>query len=318
MPRVSIIVPAHNAEPYLAETLASLLRQTCQPLEIVVVDDGSTDATAEVAERFGAGVRVIRQAHAGPGAARNTGVAHARGDTIAFVDADDAIAPERTAVLMAVLEQAPSRAGFATSDMWLWDGTRLVEPFRIAPPPGGEKDLNALLECNRPYAGVVIRRRVFEDVGGFRPDLWSHEDSDLWLRVLGTGRTFVHVAEPLYLYRQREGSLSRCRVRQAADACRVYEEALRTLPLTWDQRRRLRYHLWRERARLQAALAQEAGQEGGTVAWGLRRAAGAGWHLARFALRPHHAMSQAWRRRGLRCWPEPAGEPLGSQAAQRK
>ncbi|NLC57282.1 MAG: glycosyltransferase family 2 protein [Armatimonadetes bacterium] len=302
MALVSIVVPAHNAAPHLAETLASLLRQTYRPLEILVVDDGSTDATAAIARQFGEPVRCLSQRNAGPSAARNAGIAHARGDYVAFVDADDAFTPERTAVLVAALEAASPAAAFAASDAWLWDGRRPLRRFNIARPPGGEKGLTTFLDENRPYIGILARRHLLVRLGGFRPDLWANEDCHLWLRLLGAGHTYAHVAEPLYLYRVHWQSLSRDAVRQALVACQVYEEALRTLPLTLDQRRRLLYLLWRDRARLGAARAAVARKEGRWPEWGTRLAGAAAWQAARFLLRPRLSTAKVWqRRRRLGC-----------------
>jgi glycosyltransferase involved in cell wall biosynthesis len=102
-PTVSVVIPVYNAERFLAEAIAGALKQTRPPAEIVVVDDGSTDRSADVAVSF-PGVRVIRQANTGPAAARNAGVAAARGDCVAFLDADDVWLPtklERQAAALA-------------------------------------------------------------------------------------------------------------------------------------------------------------------------------------------------------------------------
>lgn len=96
-PTVSVIIPVYNGERFLAEAIRSALDQTLSPAEIIVIDDGSTDASAEVARGFGPPVRVLAQANLGPAAARNLGVAHAAGDLLAFLDADDLWMPEKLA-----------------------------------------------------------------------------------------------------------------------------------------------------------------------------------------------------------------------------
>ena len=114
LPQISVIIAAYNAAETIAETLASIQIQTLAPLEILVVDDGSQDATARIARALGA--RVISQTNAGVSAARNRGLAEAKGDWIAFVDADDRWRPERLERQWAGLQYAPG-AGFAFTDM---------------------------------------------------------------------------------------------------------------------------------------------------------------------------------------------------------
>ena len=92
-PSVSFIVPVHDGAPYLAECLASILGQTVAPLEVLVVDDGSTDRSGDIARSVGRPVRCLRQPHAGPARARNHGVAETKGEFIAFLDADDLLVP---------------------------------------------------------------------------------------------------------------------------------------------------------------------------------------------------------------------------------
>src|SRR5438045_1880854 len=96
-PSVSVIIPCYNAAEFLAECLDSVCRQTVPPAEVIVVDDGSTDATAQIARAFGPPVRVISQANAGPSAARNRAMDEAQGDWVAFSDADDVWQPNKLA-----------------------------------------------------------------------------------------------------------------------------------------------------------------------------------------------------------------------------
>src|SRR5215471_18905764 len=107
-PRVSVIIPVYNCEQYLAEAIQSALSQTGSTLEVIVVDDGSTDASAEVARSFGSRVRYCYQANAGIGAARNCGIAMAVGNLYAFLDADDRYVKGKLAKQIAVLEDDPS------------------------------------------------------------------------------------------------------------------------------------------------------------------------------------------------------------------
>lgn len=104
---VSVVIPAWNAQRYLAEAIESALAQTIRPAEIIVVDDGSTDRTAEIAGRFGPPVQVVRQEHGGAGAARNRGAGLARGKFLAFLDSDDLWLPEKTALQATAFERDP-------------------------------------------------------------------------------------------------------------------------------------------------------------------------------------------------------------------
>ncbi len=107
-PLITVVIPVHNGELYLAEAVDSALAQTYRPVEVVVVDDGSTDGTAEVAAGLGAAVRYVHQPNRGPGGAMNRGVALARGEYVAFLSADDVWAPEKLAGQMAALVAEPS------------------------------------------------------------------------------------------------------------------------------------------------------------------------------------------------------------------
>jgi glycosyltransferase involved in cell wall biosynthesis len=113
---VSIITPCYNGSPYLRDTIASALGQTRPPLEVIVIDDGSTDDSAAIAESFGSPVRVIRQTNQGESVARNRGIAEARGSHLLFLDADDLIAPEALA--------ADPRPGHPASGVLPWHPRR--------------------------------------------------------------------------------------------------------------------------------------------------------------------------------------------------
>jgi len=103
-PLISVIIPVYNGERYLAEAIESALAQTWEPVEIIIVDDGSTDGSADVASRFASSVKYDLQPHAGPGAARNRGARLARGDYLAFLDADDLWLKEKLKLQMAAMQ----------------------------------------------------------------------------------------------------------------------------------------------------------------------------------------------------------------------
>ena len=180
--RVSVVVPAHDAQGTVRRALKSALDQTRPPDEVVVVDDGSTDATAEVVGELGPAVRLVVQPRGGPSAARNACVEASTGERIAFLDADDEWHPAK---LERQLEVATNGVGLVATD---WSR----EPVRRAPPAGIRLttiDRSDILLLNRfQTATVLVRRAVLEAAGGFDPSLDGVEDWDMWLRASEHGR----------------------------------------------------------------------------------------------------------------------------------
>ncbi|HEY3521249.1 MAG TPA: glycosyltransferase [Rhodanobacteraceae bacterium] len=185
---VSAIVPVYNGERYLSEALDSALAQTYQNIEIIVVDDGSADSSARIAERYAAAhpqrVRVIRQANGGTGAARNAAIAEARGDYIAMLDQDDLWEPRHLEEAVAVLEKEPS-IGLVHANIQVLDGILRSS----SPPPWRRSDdvfVRLLLRrAHIPCLTVVFRRSLVERVGGFDPAFFKlgNDDRDMWLRI---------------------------------------------------------------------------------------------------------------------------------------
>jgi len=207
---VSVVVPLYNKAPYITRCLNSICAQTYGDLEIIVVNDGSTDGGDEVARRYpDARVRLIDQPNAGPGAARNRGVADARGEVIAMLDGDDEweshyvarslelldeYGPETACVTSALLEM-PTR--FSTAVRWRRIGIP-EGPCRVSAqtPPL----LLAGIVANMLPSSIVIRKSVFERWGGFYAKtrcLYS-EDAHLWMKLLLNHKTAFH-ADPAVL-----------------------------------------------------------------------------------------------------------------------
>jgi glycosyltransferase involved in cell wall biosynthesis len=202
----SVIIPAYNAAEFLPFALKSLQAQTWAPAQVIVVDDGSTDATATVAEQHGA--KCLRQAKAGPGAARNRGLAAATTDYVAFLDADDWYALDKLERSLECLVELNAAA--VATDAWLVRGDKVERrknDHRIVP---SVLTMELLLRGNPIVCSTVVcRRQAILDVGGFdeNPDLIASEDYDLWLRMANV-EPFAYLAEPLTFYRVHEGSLS--------------------------------------------------------------------------------------------------------------
>ena len=218
-PRVSVIIPTYNRAALVAEAVASVLAQTCRDFEILVVDDGSTDGTAEALAAFAGQMTVLRQpARRGVAAARNLGIAAARGRWLAFLDSDDLWLPEKLARQLAFLSAHPKLLLCQTEEIWVRRGVRVNKPLthRMA---GGNIFLQSLRRCLVSPSAVLLHRRLFEDHGGFDEDLPAAEDYDLWLRLSWRYPVGL-VPEPLIIKRgghpdqlSRQWGLDRHRIR---------------------------------------------------------------------------------------------------------
>jgi glycosyltransferase involved in cell wall biosynthesis len=210
MPRVSVIVPAYNAERFLAEALDSALAQTERPFEIIVVDDGSTDGTRALAERYEPPVRVVHQVNRGLPYARNFGAKHATGDWLAFLDADDIWLPPKLATQLALAHSDVSVVYSDRENFGDLDGLPRIQS-EVTPIFEGDIFETLLLRGNMLTASsTMVRRTVFEGVGGFveDPRIRECEDWDLWIRVTERHRVAAS-REPLVKYRLHGSSLSR-------------------------------------------------------------------------------------------------------------
>lgn len=193
-PQVSVVIPAYNAEPWVADAIDSARQQIPAPLEIIVVDDGSTDGTAACAEAHGA--RVIRQANRGPSAARNAGAATASGDALLFLDADDSLLP---GALERMLTEAAVRPGWvAVVPNYLHEGSASgpAWPERQGSEVFDRKSVGTMLLANRLSPNALVRQEAWRR-HPFREDLRTAEDLDLWLRLLLKGGDVLRLGTPL-------------------------------------------------------------------------------------------------------------------------
>lgn len=197
--RIAAVIPAYNSAASLSLAIASAKGQTRPPDEIIVVDDGSSDDSAAVATA--AGARVVRQENAGPGAARNTGIAATTAEWIALLDADDCWRPERIARQLALIDDPRTGLVYAGHEV----------AGKTPPMPPAETDFELLWERNRvPTSSVLLRRAAWEQVGGFNPrrDLIGVEDYNLWLRIAHAGWRLLGVEERLVEYQPSTASLT--------------------------------------------------------------------------------------------------------------
>lgn len=203
---VTVVVPAFNAAPFLGVTLEALLSQTTVPEQIIVVDDGSTDGTAALAEQMG--VRVIQQDQKGPGAARNRGIEAADTEFIAFCDADDWYVPDKLERALGMLEKLG--AACAATDAWVVRDDRVQGRKNEHRPVPGVLTLEFLLRGNPIVcSSVVARRDAVINAGSFNesPELIATEDYDLWLRM-AVNEPIAYTPRPMTFYRVHAASLS--------------------------------------------------------------------------------------------------------------
>lgn len=233
LPLVSVVMPAWNAERWVARAVDSALAQDHEPKEVIVVDDGSTDGTPGVLARYGRRIRVVRQPNRGLPAARNAGLHAARGELVAFLDADDRWLPGKLAAQVALMRERPE-LGFCATEAWLEDeaGRRLGR-WRDEGPLPGRTFLETLFARNAAVAGsgsaVMVRRELALAVGGFDETLPALEDVDMWMRLAAVA-AYACVPEPLAVVTRRAGSMSRGIARMKAAAVRVMRKNRRLLP----------------------------------------------------------------------------------------
>ena len=174
---VSVVIPAFNAGAYIGEAIQSVLRQAVPPIEVIVVDDGSTDETRAVVETF-AGVTVISRANGGIGAARNTGIEEAHAPFLAFLDADDVWPDGRLQALLAAMEANPGAEAAFGQTIQFGEGRD-----DSAPQPG------------HLASGMLIRREAFDRVGRFNETLKVGEFIDWWARAQEAGIRSVAIPD---------------------------------------------------------------------------------------------------------------------------
>lgn len=306
-PLVTVLMPVYNAAPYLQDALDSIGAQSLDDFELLVVDDGSTDDSAAILAAHAAReprLVVVRQPNAGISAALNAGLARARGEFIARMDADDLMHPQRLARQVAFLRAHPA-LGFCASALEMIDANgRVFEQHH--PGPRSEAELRSMIERHAPLAythpSVMLRAAALHGLDGYRAEFEPCEDMELFGRLILVGRPGLVIDEPLLRYRVHGASISGSRIaRQMREqefvrarfyAARDGEELTRTrhaielATRRWPERLAARARL-RHAVALKAALFHRAG--GRRLRALLSTALAAAW-------RPGHALRVAARR----------------------
>jgi len=220
-PLVTAIIPAYNASATIGRALDSIYAQTYPNIEVVVCDDGSQDDTERIVREHHLQARYIRQANAGPSAARNRGAAEACGDFLAYLDADDRWTPDKVEHQVCAMLSDPHIGASATNG-WVLRARRCLPWANPRGPRQADLSIHALFHGGLPIpASVMVRADVFAHVGGYDPI--EGENLDLFCRLLVRGYRFLYLNELLYIYHNEPGT------RSAATFGRFAEEELHVL-----------------------------------------------------------------------------------------
>lgn len=208
---ISVIIPTYNCDKYICEALDSVLCQTCPDYEIIVIDDGSTDTTKAIIESSYHSVRYFYVKNGGVAAARNYGISKARGELIAFLDADDRWLPEKLEKQAALFTQNDTLGMVFTENSFFSEqGILSKNVHKRERLMTGDIVKNIFLNSYVVTSTVMVRKKVFDDVGPFEEGLTVAEDDNMWMRIAMKHGVEL-LDEKLIMYRITEGSLSRNR-----------------------------------------------------------------------------------------------------------
>lgn len=208
MPRVSVIMPTYNAGARIGAAIAGVLTQSYSDVELIVIDDGSTDDTPQIAESFGNRLTLLRQDNAGPNAARNTGLRHASGDVVALCDSDDFLLPNYLAEALRVLDASPSHTFVTCSSRRMTDHG--LQPYGFSPfgEVPRERQREAILQGNFVSIFSVFPRAMVDEIGLFDEKLARAEDWEFWARAILSGWRVAFQSKVASFYRQQGQSQS--------------------------------------------------------------------------------------------------------------
>jgi len=225
MPTVSVLIPVYNGADYVANAIYSVLHQRAVDVEAIVIDDGSTDGTPQVLAAFGDRIRVLRQANAGHVKARNQGARIARGEWVAFLDADDEWLPDKLAKQLALTND---RTHLVYTERLNFGDLERVQERQSAGVRLYEGDVfeQLLLGNFLTVSSAIMRKSVYDRLGGFAEELLVCEDWDMWLRYSAEGGLVGLCREPLTRYRWHGGSMTNNLQRMLEGRLKVVRRAL--------------------------------------------------------------------------------------------
>lgn len=238
-PRISVVIPAYNSAENICETIESVLNQKFREHEIIVVNDGSpdTEKLERAMKRYLEDVIYIRQRNAGAGSARNTGIEHARGEVIAFLDSDDVWLPEFLASQYVFMQRNDFDMVYCDAILF---GMRSAYRRTImdTAPSEGECDFDGILNlrCNVVTSGTMVRKSTVIKAGMFENEHVKAEDFHLWLRIAKTGARIGYQTKPLLKYRVHTEGLSGDAISRVERSIDAFQRVARTIELTDDQR----------------------------------------------------------------------------------
>jgi glycosyltransferase involved in cell wall biosynthesis len=294
---VSAVIPAFNSERLLATAIESVLEQTHSPIECIVVDDGSRDATAEVARGYGDRVRLVQEENRGAAAARNRGAALARGELLAFLDADDRWLPARLERQLQALDERVDFAAVMCATEVVDRNLRPLGVIRQDP----ELTIEKLLMCRSPLvstgSNLLLTRECYQSVGGFDETLPSRAGAEDWqmnYRLVERG-TLTTIPDVLVQYRVHAGNASASAARLEADMVEAFGRIYSDTPLQPGVRRLRR----RAYANLHRMLAGAYYVEHSFGQFARHLARSISWHPSTLP----YFLATPLRRRLVRSWP---------------
>jgi len=217
-PKISVIIPVYNGERFISEALYSVIRQNYHPIEIIVIDDGSTDKTADIVNDFEGNIRYHNQNKSGIAAARNKGISLAEGELISFIDADDVWLPDKLKLQTDLLNQNPE--------------TEIVIGFMLPLAfENMDQVTNEQIACGKSVLALqmgstLIRKSVFKKTGGFDTELIIAEDSDWFYRIMEAGINVHVMPETVQLYRQHSNNITKDKDRTTSYMMKAFKKSL--------------------------------------------------------------------------------------------
>jgi len=209
LPLVSVIIPVYNQEKYIQECVESVINQDYKKIEIIVVDDGSTDGTADILKSFGDQIKYIRQENQGPAASVNTGIKTSKGSLICWFGSDDVYMTNKISEQVDFLLKEPS-ISIAYSDYIMIDsnGSKLMD-VQVPYPPFEQFARSLLIRNFINGSTVIMRKECIDAVGDYDETLRADPDGDMWFRMLKHGYRFGHISKPLVKYRWHSSNVSK-------------------------------------------------------------------------------------------------------------